>query len=126
MKKILSLILIVCFILCGCSSASTSSEREEVKINIPKDSTVNGYRVSSKTSSATEMPDVIKADDVGVINSQSIQTSFEKYCGNKNSKVFHRPDCTSISKTKEENRVYFKSREECVSSGYKPCGRCNP
>ena len=29
------------------------------------------------------------------------------YVGNKNSMIFHLPDCISVSKMKEKNRVYF-------------------
>ena len=46
---------------------------------------------------------------------------------NKNSKRFHKPECTSVSTMKEENREYYSgSREELIAKGYKPCGSCNP
>ncbi|MBF7083023.1 hypothetical protein IT084_08540 [Desulfallas sp. Bu1-1] len=47
-----------------------------------------------------------------------------KYIGNKNSKKFHLPSCSTLPA--EYNRVYFKTREEAVSAGYTPCKRCNP
>ncbi len=46
------------------------------------------------------------------------------YIGNKNSKIFHRPGCSSLPA--EKNRVYFKTRDEAISQGYRPCKRCNP
>lgn len=49
------------------------------------------------------------------------------YIGNKNSMVFHLPECGSVGKMKEKNKVYFYGdREEPVSQGYGPCGNCNP
>lgn len=49
------------------------------------------------------------------------------YVGNKNSMIFHLPDCISVSKMKEKNRVYFyRNRKEPISQGYNPCGGCNP
>lgn len=48
----------------------------------------------------------------------------EAYIGNKNTKKFHRPDCSSLPA--EKNRVYLDSREEAVSEGFDPCQRCNP
>ena len=48
------------------------------------------------------------------------------YIGNRHSMKFHRPDCNSVLATQEKNRVLFYSREEAVSAGYEPCGRCNP
>jgi competence protein ComEC len=46
------------------------------------------------------------------------------YIGNINSHVFHLPSCSSLPK--EENRVYFSSREEAIQAGMTPCKRCNP
>lgn len=47
-----------------------------------------------------------------------------QYIGNKNTRKFHRPSCHTLPK--ESNRVYFKSRDKAVSSGYVPCKNCNP
>ena len=47
-----------------------------------------------------------------------------RYIGNKNSKVFHRPSCGSLPSGK--NQVYFDSRSYAVSKGYKPCSQCDP
>lgn len=44
------------------------------------------------------------------------------YIGNKNSKKFHAPDCTSLPS--EKNRVEFASYEEAIDAGYSPCGSC--
>jgi len=46
------------------------------------------------------------------------------YIGNKNSKKFHLPSCSTLPA--EQNRVYFKTREEAIKAGYVPCKRCNP
>ena len=49
------------------------------------------------------------------------------YVGNANSYKFHLPDCPSVSKMKEENKVFFYGdRSEPVEAGYKPCGNCRP
>ena len=50
----------------------------------------------------------------------------DPYVGNKNSKKFHHSWCSSVADIKEKNKVTFRSREEAVSAGYKPCKRCNP
>ena len=46
------------------------------------------------------------------------------YIGNINSLKFHSPDCGSLPE--EHNSVYFATRDEAVSQGYEPCGRCKP
>lgn len=48
----------------------------------------------------------------------------ENYIGNKNSKIFHLPTCSSLPK--ESNRVYFSSREQAINEKYNPCSRCDP
>lgn len=48
------------------------------------------------------------------------------YVGNSKSRVFHRENCGSVSKMKENNKVFFSSRDKAFDSGYKPCQRCNP
>ncbi|MBQ6811289.1 MAG: MBL fold metallo-hydrolase, partial [Firmicutes bacterium] len=46
------------------------------------------------------------------------------YIGNINSLKFHSPDCGSLPE--EQNSVYFATRDEAISQGYDPCGRCKP
>ena len=50
----------------------------------------------------------------------------DPYVGNKNSKKFHYSWCSSVSNTKEKNKVTFSSREAAVQAGYEPCKQCNP
>lgn len=49
------------------------------------------------------------------------------YILNTNTGKFHRPDCLSVERMKESNRMeYVGSREDLLSQGYEPCGNCNP
>lgn len=58
-------------------------------------------------------------------NSENINQTIQKtYIGNLNSKIFHLESCKSLPK--EKNRVYFKTQNEAINGGYKPCGQCNP
>lgn len=50
--------------------------------------------------------------------------SAQAYIGNKNSKKFHKPTCSTLPA--EHNRVCFKTRDEAVKNGYDPCKKCNP
>lgn len=117
MKKVLFLILLLCVLLCGCGNAGNQSVKTTVTVNQPTDDTVNGYR---KNESA--FPEKIEASEV-LPDSNNITTS---YCGNKNSKKFHKISCSSLKNTKDENKVYFKSRAEFITKGYEPCKKCNP
>ena len=46
--------------------------------------------------------------------------------GNRNSMKFHFLDCPSVVDMAEHNKVPLASREDAISLGYKPCGRCKP
>ena len=49
------------------------------------------------------------------------------YILNTNTKKFHLPDCSSVSRIREDNRQeYTGSRQELIEEGYSPCGQCNP
>lgn len=52
--------------------------------------------------------------------------SSAQYIGNKNSHVFHLPECSGVKNMSEKNKVTFSSREEAVNADYKPCSTCNP
>lgn len=48
------------------------------------------------------------------------------YVGNRNTHVFHRPECSSVTAMKAGNRVGLSSRDRATGDGYRPCGRCDP
>jgi beta-lactamase superfamily II metal-dependent hydrolase/methylphosphotriester-DNA--protein-cysteine methyltransferase len=46
--------------------------------------------------------------------------------GNKNSKIYHTPGCSTYDKVSEKNRVSFKSVEEAEAAGYRRAKNCSP
>ena len=56
----------------------------------------------------------------------TIQTKQWKYVASKNSRVFHRPDCKWAKRISPKNLIGFKSREEAIKSGRRPCKSCRP
>ena len=73
--------------------------------------------VSSATSSPVETTQP---------SDKETDTGSDDYIGNKNTRVFHHPWCTSVSRMKDTNKVEFTSRDAAIQSGYKPCQKCNP
>ena len=128
MKRITSIILIM-LLLCGCAASRNSDNTEshaQITINLPTDNTVNGYR---ENKSASEMPRIIAAEDVktgSLEQSAANPNNSAEYIGNSNSRVFHKTSCGSANTMKEENKVFFKNREEAINTGYSPCKRCKP
>jgi len=49
-----------------------------------------------------------------------------QYVASKNSKVFHSPDCRFAKRISPENLTGYKSRDEAVSAGKRPCKLCKP
>ena len=51
----------------------------------------------------------------------------QTYILNTNTKKFHYPWCSSVNQMKEKNkRVFTGTRDNVISQGYSPCGRCSP
>lgn len=44
--------------------------------------------------------------------------------GNRKLKIYGTLSCSSGKRMKTENRVFFKSAEEAINEGYRPCGNC--
>ncbi len=59
--------------------------------------------------------------------SQMEETAVVFYVLNKSSKRFHRPQCNSAQRIKEENRETFEgARDALLAEGYVPCKICAP
>ena len=85
---------------------------EEPKKDIPKE--------KAKPPVVTEIAPKPKS------NIGTSQVVYLTYVGNSKSRVFHRENCGSVTKMKENNKVFFSTRDKAFNSGYKPCQRCNP
>jgi methylphosphotriester-DNA--protein-cysteine methyltransferase len=49
-----------------------------------------------------------------------------EYIASKNSEVFHRISCSYVDSIKESNKIFFRTRQEAINSGRRPCKRCKP
>lgn len=53
-------------------------------------------------------------------------TAVHKYVASKNSKVFHLPGCRFANQISPKNLVGYKSRNEAINAGKRPCKICKP
>ena len=54
-------------------------------------------------------------------------TKEQMYILNKNTKKFHKPECSGAKKIKAKHKgEYTGSRQTLIDEGYEPCGNCNP
>ncbi|MFH1715778.1 MAG: Ada metal-binding domain-containing protein [Planctomycetota bacterium] len=49
-----------------------------------------------------------------------------KYVASNSSGIFHRPDCRWAGNISPENLVTYRTRDEAMSSGKRPCKSCEP
>lgn len=47
-----------------------------------------------------------------------------KFVASKNGKFYYYPWCPGVERIKEENKIYFNSKEEAEKAGYKPAKDC--
>ncbi len=58
---------------------------------------------------------------------KNINSHFRKfYVDNKNSDLFHCPDCKCAKRVKTENKIVFESVLGEVNKKFKPCKLCSP
>lgn len=70
------------------------------------------YHTGDSKSSETEQPS---------------KNSEDLYVLNRNTKKFHRPDCSSVQDIKPKNKQEFSGNTEAlIQQGYSPCKNCNP
>jgi len=62
-------------------------------------------------------------EDVPISQAQVVEYA---YVASAQREVFHRPDCEWAKKISPHNLVGFKTREEAIKSGRKPCRICRP
>ena len=98
--------------------------------------TTDGQQISFDTTEKLTLSDV-GAKSNGTTPVQKPVTQSEQpskpvaettvtYVGNKNSKIFHRASCSSVSRMKDSNKVSLNSRYAAISQGYRPCENCQP
>lgn len=63
---------------------------------------------------------IAKSDGNNItFSTKPTDVTINNYIGNKNSNIFHKPNCSSLPM--EKNRVYFKSRNNAINAEHKAC-----
>ncbi|WP_312084196.1 Ada metal-binding domain-containing protein [Epilithonimonas hominis] len=48
------------------------------------------------------------------------------FAGNSRLKIFGLLTCNSFKRLKRKNRVFFTTKKDALSNGFRPCGKCLP
>jgi endonuclease YncB( thermonuclease family)/methylphosphotriester-DNA--protein-cysteine methyltransferase len=128
----------------GCAGYNSVSEKNRVFFKSTEEAEAAGYKragncksddttpsaaTTSTTSTSPSQPQIAKATTVAASTSaQSTPTSATaatgEIIGNKNSKIYHRPNCPGYTSVSEKNQVKFKSVEEAEAAGYRAAKNC--
>ncbi len=74
------------------------------------------------TQPKTEQASTSTIDPIGVANS----ISSYPFVASKNSEIFHKSTCPSAKRIAVGNIVGYKTRQEAIEAGKRPCKRCKP
>jgi endonuclease YncB( thermonuclease family)/methylphosphotriester-DNA--protein-cysteine methyltransferase len=96
--------------------------------NCPPESEVSSAKAATVAATTQTRPQIQKTENTPPARSATVETIASTQAGaiigNKNSKIFHRPNCPGYNNVSEKNQVRFKSVEEAEAAGYRVAKNC--
>jgi len=71
-------------------------------------------------------PKVVTTNSSNSAGSSEASKTTGKYVASKSGGKYHLPDCRYAKKMKEENKIWYGSKEEAEADGKDSCGVCKP
>ena len=94
------------------------------------DSFIADYRIANppgkRPADANDIAALITAPTRQIQPPEKLTTAEHGFVASKNSKVFHKPDCSSAKRIKPGNLVTYSTREKATQAGKRPCKICKP
>ena len=84
--------------------------------------------IQKSLESASQISPVANSPQTGAILNPAVQNQYSvqgKYVASKNGGSYHFPWCSGAQRIKEENKIWFQTKEEAEKRGYKPAANCN-
>lgn len=130
MKRLTTISFIVILLFTACSSSDSYEASASYSTSEQSEDTAyyDGYRQGYEDGYKDGQNNSISTAPVksGIINATDADGS-AYYVLNKNTKKFHKPDCSSVKQMNTENKILsYHTRDQIIDDGYSPCGRCNP
>lgn len=86
----------------------------------------SGFLLGSMHKSNNNQSSVIKIEqnpsNINVNN--IINQDLSQFVASRNSDIFYPIDCSSANNIKEENKVYFETRQEAIKNGFRASSNC--
>jgi len=64
--------------------------------------------------------------DSSIVPEKQVDAAEHKYVASKSSMIFHKPNCRWAINISQKNVVTYKSKDEAIKAGKRPCKTCNP
>ena len=104
------------------SVAQNTPQNKEIKMTeMPASALVaesNGQETVKVSESPTTTPKTPEQ------STQQVIPQKEQYVASKNGTKYHLPWCPGAKQIKEENKIWFSSKEEAEKAGYTPASNC--
>lgn len=118
------LALIIVVVACGSFWLGRLSETQ----NVPKQAIATETQVSNVSLSDTFSDSNHEIATSSINNSATPQSSLTSsqgaYVASKSGTKYHLPWCGSAKQIKEENKIWFQTKEEAERAGYSPAANC--
>ena len=106
-------------------SNSTTTEKEAIKIEeVPLEKPQASPSKTRTTESKNQQQEALEEPEQQKEQKPSTDETQQKFVASKNGTVYHFPWCPGAQQIKEENKIYFNSREEAEKEGYRPAKNC--
>lgn len=106
----------------GLALASGSFLLGRLSIEADDKKEVSIIGAAQKVAQTEKSEQVSTSSITASIASASKQTG--QYVASKSGSAYHFPWCSGARRIKEENKIYFNSKEEAVKAGYHPAANC--
>ena len=92
---------------------------------------INIYKATNPTGTKSSDADInetgLLKNPVKQIEKDVDSTAAEhKHVASRSSNIFHKPECRWAKNISDQNLVSYKSKDEAIKAGKRPCKTCNP
>lgn len=122
-------VILLSFISYGIGRLSVAQPKESVIIQASSQDILKNNPAVKEEVKQDEKNLTIKKQ-YGSINSQKIKEKNKivkntgLYVASKNGTKYHLPTCSGAKRIKEENKIWFDSKQEAEKAGYEPAKNC--
>lgn len=96
---------------------------DALQLNVAQQAARQASQPSSSVAQVTAFPGPMPGQSV-LSKDGAVSSTGVRYLANRNSELFHQPNCKSVKRINAENISAFDSIEQAFNQGFKPCRAC--